>query len=49
MNITELYARRFGISDLDIAEAEWLAHWVRRHSNSMTYDAACFRWVWSAA
>jgi hypothetical protein len=40
------YAETYGISDLDIAEAPWVADWVKRHGNSLRYDHLTFRWKW---
>jgi len=41
-----LYARWYGISVLDIAEADWVAQWVSRNHNSLRYDPLTFRWKW---
>ena len=43
-----LYAQLSGISDLDIAEAPWVADWVKRNHNSLRYDYLTFRWKWVA-
>lgn len=42
----ELYAKTFGISDLDIAEAPWLKSWIKRHHNNLKYDVFTCRFVW---
>lgn len=43
------YAKTFGIGDGDIAEAEWVASWVRRNHNNLQYDPVTFRWKWIGA
>lgn len=40
------YAKEFGISNVDIAEAEWVADWVKRNLNSLCYDPVTFRYKW---
>jgi len=38
------YAETFGIGDLDIAEAPWVADWIKRHHNRLRYDHLQCRW-----
>lgn len=40
------YATIFGIGDDDIAEASWIADWIKRHHNNIRYDHASFRWFY---
>lgn len=42
--IMEIYARHFGIGDLDVAESPWLADWIKRHSNRLFYSHLQYRW-----
>lgn len=46
MSTIEWYARNFGISDLDIAEADWVRDWVLRNRNRLRYDHIAFMWQW---
>jgi len=40
------YAQTFGIGDSDMAEAPWLADWVKRHRHRLRYDPLTLRWRW---
>lgn len=42
----KLYAKIFGISDQDIAEAEWLKAWINRHHNNLKYNDIEFKFYW---
>jgi hypothetical protein len=42
------YAKNFGISDLDVAEAEWVAHWVKSNHNRLRYNPNLCVWRWVA-
>lgn len=41
------YAKTFGISDLDINETDWMAHWCKRHHNQLKYDPLRCVYVWN--
>jgi hypothetical protein len=40
----ELYARIFGIGDMDVMEAPWVADWISRNHNRLVYNDLRFRW-----
>lgn len=40
------YAKNFGISDIDMLEANWVADWVKRNHNRLQYCLITYRWKW---
>jgi hypothetical protein len=45
-SLLKWYAKTFGISDLDISEADWVAHWVKRNRNRLVYNPLVCVWRW---